>query len=79
MTNKKGYDKMTIGQAIRKARKERGYSQQKLSMRSGVCILSISKYERDISIPTAISLICLADALGITLDKLVGRDNINLH
>lgn len=66
---------MTVGEAIRKARKDRGYSAQRLANKSGVGKLTIYKYEYDQSQPRLWCLIALADALNITLDELVGRSS----
>lgn len=64
---------MTIGQAIKKARKDRGYTQTKLSMKSGVSTQSIAQWEWDQCTPTVTLLWCVADALDVTLDEIVGR------
>ena len=64
---------MTIGESIRKARLEKGYSQTKLSIKSGISVSVISYWETGRVFPTLINLIPVADALGVTLDELVGR------
>lgn len=64
---------MTIGESIRKARKAKGWTLQKLAEKSGVCFATIWYWERDKSTPSIILLICIADALEISLDELVGR------
>ena len=64
---------MTIGEHIREARKGKGYSISKLSLKSGVAVQTIWKWETDETMPTVILLMCVADALEITLDELVGR------
>lgn len=64
---------MTIGEAIKKAREDKGWSQNRLSIKSGVAILNITNWERGLAFPNIINLIPVADALGITLDELVGR------
>lgn len=64
---------MTIGEAMRKARLKKGYSQTKLSMKTGISLASISFYENGHVFPSIIQLIPIADALGVTLDELVGR------
>lgn len=68
---------MTIGEAIRKAREARGYSMQKLAERSGINIITIYNWEHERASPTAYSLICVADALEISLDELVGRNYVD--
>ena len=64
---------MTIGEAMKKARREKGYSQPKLAMKSGLLVQNISVWETGRAFPNIINLIPIADALGITLDELVGR------
>ena len=64
---------MTIGQAIRKARREREISQRLLAYKSGVAQAAISQWENDKREPSVAHLILIADALCISLDELVGR------
>ena len=64
---------MTIGESMKKARLDKGYSQTKLSIKSGISVINISQWERNKVFPTIINLIPIADALGVTLDELVGR------
>lgn len=64
---------MTIGESIKKARKSRGMTQQKLSRLSGVQQQLISFYENGKYIPNVLTLCSLADALNVSLDELVGR------
>lgn len=65
---------MTVGQAIRKARTERGYSLRRLANKSGLTAQAIYQYEHGINEPRCWCLIALADALNISLDELVGRN-----
>lgn len=65
---------MTKGEAMKKARMDKGYSQNKLSIKAGISVQNISQWERDKVFPTIINLIPIADALGVTLDELVGRN-----
>ena len=64
---------MSVGEAIRKARTERGYSLQRLANKTGLSVQGIYQYEHGISEPRCWCLIALADALNISLDELVGR------
>ena len=64
---------MTVGQAMKKARTERGYSAQRLANKSGVQRVTIYKYEQEHQQPRLWCLIAIADALNISLDELVGR------
>lgn len=66
---------MTIGQAIKKARKSKGYTQAKVAKKLGVAQTTITYWETDRFSPCLMLAICLADVLGITLDELVGRSN----
>jgi transcriptional regulator with XRE-family HTH domain len=64
---------ITIGESIRNTRLSKGLSQNKLAIISGVSVQNICNYEQNRSFATIINLIPLADALGVTLDELVGR------
>ena len=64
---------LTMGQAMRKCREERGYSRQRLSNKSNVAFHSIVTWEKDRCIPNVLSIIDLADALNVSIDELVGR------
>ena len=66
---------MTIGQAIKKARTEAGYTQQKLAIKSGVSANTIRFWEKDRIVPSVILLSCVADVLNISLDELIGRNS----
>ena len=65
---------MTIGQAIKKARTERGYTLRGLAIKSGVSVSTIESWEQDRFAPSAILLSCVADVLDVSLDELIGRD-----
>jgi transcriptional regulator with XRE-family HTH domain len=65
---------MTIGEAIRAARKSKGFTQQKLAQKAGVYPNTIHYWEHDLSSPSIVLLICIADVLDVTLDELVGRN-----
>ena len=64
---------MTVGEGIRKARTERGYSLRRLANKTGLSAQAIYQYEHGINEPRCWCLIALADALNISLDELVGR------
>lgn len=61
------------GKAMRAARLEQGMSMKKLADKSGVSLYSIHDYEHNGREPGLFNLVCLADALGITLDEYIGR------
>lgn len=65
---------MTIGQHMRKCRKEHGLKQKELAEKAMMPAPFVSGYERDVHTPTIFSLITLADVLGVSLDEYIGRE-----
>lgn len=63
----------TIGESMREARLKKSLSAGQLQQMSGVLVQTIYNYERNITYPTALNLVSIADALDISLDELVGR------
>ena len=59
--------------ALRNIRTERGYTQEQLALYSGLQPSAISHFETGRRRPSMGNLVQLADALGCTLDRLVGR------
>jgi transcriptional regulator with XRE-family HTH domain len=56
-------------------RKQRGWSQEKLAQESGISYNTLIKLERKgIKNPKIETVVRLADALGVSLDELVGRE-----
>jgi predicted transcriptional regulator len=64
---------LNIGEAIRKARLDKGYSILKMAEIAQVTFNTVYRWEKGISYPNVFNLIPIADALGVTLDELVGR------
>ncbi|MDD5109421.1 MAG: helix-turn-helix transcriptional regulator [Candidatus Omnitrophica bacterium] len=63
-----------IGEQIKKFRKKKGWSQQKLAEESGLSFNTITRIEQGIGdSPTLNTLVKLADVLGVGLDELAGR------
>lgn len=62
-----------IAVVISNLRKEKNWSQTNLAKESGVSREMISKYERDIAIPSVDAAKKIADAFGVSLDYLVGE------
>ena len=61
---------------LAKFRKEKGWSQEKLAVESGISYNTIIKIERGgIENPKIATVIKLADALGVTIDEMAGRKN----
>ena len=65
---------MTVGEALREKRIERGKSQVQLAKETGISQQNISRWEKGQMLPSIEFCIALADYYGITLDELVGRD-----
>ena len=66
-----------VGQSLRRLRKARGWTQRQTSGKSGVSYVVVTKVEQGLTKDPAMStLIKLADALGVTLDELVGRTSL---
>lgn len=61
---------MSIGQNIKKYRKEKGFTQRKLADLIGVSVQAISKWETDTGAPDISQVVPLASALDISTDAL---------
>jgi len=59
---------MTIGQRIKQARKANNFSLRKLAEKIGVSAMAISKYERDLDVPSSGVLLRLSQALQVKVD-----------
>lgn len=64
---------MTIGESIKKARKDKGLNQTQLAAAVGANTAQVSWWETGRTFPSILTCISLADYFGITLDELVGR------
>lgn len=64
----------TMGACIAHARHEKALTQEALANRLGVTNQAVSKWESDACYPDVTLLPALADALGLTLDALFGRE-----
>jgi len=64
----------TFADSLRTIRKKHGLSQQKLAEKAGLSYVMIAKIEQGTTKePSVVSMIKLADVLGVSLDELVGR------
>lgn len=70
---------MKLAENIRKYRTERGLTQEELAVRLSISAQAISKWERGESQPDAALLTALADVLGVSLDRLFGRQSPSLE
>ncbi|WMJ74301.1 helix-turn-helix transcriptional regulator [Cytophagaceae bacterium ABcell3] len=66
---------MTLGEKIKLTRLKKKLSQQELSEKAGIHQKNISKYEKDLVIPSAVVLKNIADALEVTADYLLGNED----
>lgn len=64
---------MTIGEAMKAARKKAGLTQKQLADKSGIPQPTISVIERGKYCPRLLTTIDMADALGITVDEYIGH------
>ena len=64
---------MTIGESIRKHRKDKGLTQTELAEIIGCKPCQVSMWERGL-FPNILNCITLADVLEVSLDELVGRN-----
>lgn len=65
---------MSIGEKIKKARKENLFSQEMLAEKLGVSVQAVSKWECGLNYPDILYLPQIADYLNISLDELL-REN----
>jgi transcriptional regulator with XRE-family HTH domain len=64
---------MNTGKIIAELRDKKGMSQVDLADKSGVSRVMIGKYEREEATPSIDAAKNIADALGVSLDQLVGE------
>lgn len=70
---------MTLGNKIKSTRQQKKISQNELAELSGVMQKNISRYEQDTSIPSAVALKKIADALQVTTDFLLGENSEDIQ
>ena len=69
-------NKIRIAECILNYRKERGLSQGEFGKLIGVSAFAVSKWEREICYPDIFLLPDIADLLGISIDELLGKENV---
>jgi transcriptional regulator with XRE-family HTH domain len=63
-----------LSDSLRRARKAAGWTQQKLAQEAGLSLVVITKVEQGATKdPAMSSLIKMADAMGVSIDVLIGR------
>ena len=65
---------MIFADKLIELRKKNGWSQEELAEMVGVSGQTISAYERNIQTPSLDIAVGIADALGVSLDWLTGRE-----
>jgi transcriptional regulator with XRE-family HTH domain len=64
-----------LSKRLKELRREKGWSQQKLAEKTDLSFNAVTKIEQGLAKhPTLKTLIKLADAFGISIDELVGRN-----
>ncbi len=60
-----------LGRRVYELREEKGWTLEKLAEKSGLCPATVCHIERGTREPSLLTAMCLADALGCSLDYLV--------
>lgn len=66
---------MTIGESLKRFRKEFGFTQQQVADTVGVLKPAYQRYELGKTVPLTTFLVKLADVYDVSLDYLVGRSD----
>lgn len=66
---------MSLGENLQKLRKECGMTQSELADAVGVTQFAISMFERGTKLPSLAVTEMIADELGCSIDRLLGREN----
>ena len=69
--------KETMGQIIKRLRKERGFTQEELAEQIGVTFQAVSKWENDTGMPDISQVIPLATVFDVSTDELFGLYGTN--
>ena len=67
----------TMGQIIKKLRKERNFTQEELAEQLNVTFQAISKWENDTGMPDISQIVPLANVFGVSTDVLFGTYGVN--
>lgn len=65
--------RLTISEAMKKARQRKGVKVEDLAKRANVAVRSLQAYERGTVMPNVYTVADLATALGISIDEYIGR------
>ena len=69
--------KIRIGECILNYRKDRGLTQGEFGELLGVSAFAVSKWERELCYPDIFLLPDISSILGVSIDEMMGKDNIN--
>ena len=64
-----------FGESMRELREALGWKQEKLAEKAGLSASTISHFETGKRLPSFESLIRLADAFDVSIDRLIGRNH----
>ncbi len=67
----------TMGEIIKRLRKERGLTQEELAQKTGVTFQAVSKWENDLGMPDISQVVPLASIFDVSTDVLFGLNGIN--
>ncbi len=70
-----GFDKKAFGSRLKDCRKKSGLNQTRLCKLIGISQPNLSAYEKGRFTPSVEVLIRISDALGVSVDYLLGRDD----
>ena len=68
----KGVEHIMFSENLKTLRKQKGFSQEELATRLHVVRQTISKWEKNLSVPDADTLIRLAEILEVSVSELLG-------
>ena len=68
----KGVERIMFSENLKTLRKQKGFSQEELATRLHVVRQTISKWEKNLSVPDADTLIRLAEILEVSVSELLG-------
>ena len=68
---------IAIGENLKRLRKRRNITQEELATRLGVSFQAVSKWERGDTYPDITMLPALANFFSVTIDELIGMEDIN--
>ncbi len=69
---------MNVGSRIRLGRKAAGLSQREMAAMCNLSAMAISKYERDVMMPSSSVLLAIADTLGVSTEFLLSSTSVSL-